>query len=187
MFRQIVAPAAVTLLLLTACASGPDVKVDVDPSANMSGYRTYSWTYHDTPRGMNPLAYQRVRQSIDANLASRGFTQADPGDFAVGFTLGARDKVEVTDFGPYGPFYPGYGYGRGFHGGWAAPYSNVEVRNVTEGTLTIDIYDTGTKRPVWHGVATQNIGSTVTQDQIDLAVSSVLAKFAAGPTAAPPN
>lgn len=185
MFRAVAAPITFALLLLAGCASGPDVKVDVDPTANIANYRTYSWTYHDTPRGMNPLAYQRVRQSIDANLASRGYTLADPGDFAVGFTLGARDKVEVTDFGPYGAFYPGYG--RGFGGGWAAPYNNVDVRNVTEGTLTIDIYDTGTKKPVWHGVATQNIGSKVTQDQIDLAVSSVLAKFAPGQAASPPN
>lgn len=185
MFREI-APATFALLLLAGCASGPDVKVDADPSANFAGYRTYSWAYHDTPRGMNPLTYQRVRQSIDANLASRGYTQADPGDFAVGFTLGARDKVEVTDFGPYGPFYPGYGR-RGFYGGWGMPYSNVDVRNVTEGTLTIDIYDTGTKRPVWHGVATQEIGSKVTEDQIDTAVSSVLAKFGPGTPAKAPN
>ncbi|HVK40907.1 MAG TPA: DUF4136 domain-containing protein [Phenylobacterium sp.] len=184
MIRQL-APATFTLLLLASCASGPAVKVDADPAANLSAYRTYSWAYAEPPRGMNPLSYQRVRQSIDANLASRGYTQASPGDFAVGFTLGARDKVEVTDFGPYGGFYPGYG--RGFRGGWAAPYNDVDVRNVTEGTLAIDIYDSGTKKPVWHGVATQNIGSNVTQQQIETAVSSVLAKFPAAAAAAPPN
>ena len=185
MFRKVAAPVTFTLLLLAGCASGPDVKVDADPSANFANYRTYSWAYHAAPRGMNPLAYEHVRQSIDANLASRGFTQADPGDFAVGFTLGKRDKVEVTDFGPYGAFYPGYG--RGFRGGWAAPYNNVDVQNVTEGTLAIDIYDTGTKRPVWHGVATQNIGSSVTEAQIDTAVNSVLAKLPAGTPPTPPN
>lgn len=184
MHRQ-VAPVAFTLLLLAGCASGPAVKVDADPSANISNYRTYSWAYQDPPRGMNPLAYQRVRESIDASLASRGYTQAQPGDFAIGFTLGARDKVEVTDFGPYAPFYPGYG--RGFRGGWAAPYNNVDVRNVTEGTLAIDIYDAATKKPVWHGVATQNIGSNVTQQHIDTAVSSVLAKFPPAAAAASPN
>lgn len=35
--------------------------------------------------------------------------------------------------------------------------------------------------------ATQNIGSNVTQDQIELAVSSVLAKFGSGAAVAPPN
>lgn len=176
------ASTAFVLLLFAGCATGPDVKVDADPSANVATYRTYSWVYSDAPRGMNPLTYQRVRQSVDDYLASRGYSQAAPGDFAVGFTLGARDKVEVDDFGPYGGFYPGYG--RGYRLGWAAPYSNVEVRNVTEGTLAIDIYDTRTRRPVWHGTATQTVGSSnATQAQIDLAVSSVLSKFGAAPAA----
>ncbi len=181
MIRKL-APTAFVLLLLVGCATGPDVKVDSDPSANVAAYRTYSWVYSDAPRGMNPLTYQRVRQSIDGYMASRGYTQASPGDFAIGFTLGRRDKVEVNDFGPYGGFYPGYG--RGYRYGWAPAYSNVEVNNITEGTLAIDIYDTGTKKPVWNGVATQNVGSKqVTQEQIDLAVSSVLSRFAAPPPA----
>lgn len=169
-------PTTFALLLLVGCASGPTVNVDSDPSANVSGYRTYSWAFSSTPRGMNPLTYERVKSSIDSNLASRGYSQASPGDFAVGFTLGARDKVEVDDFGAYGPYYRGWG--------WGPRYSNLDVRNVTEGTLTIDIYDTGTKKPVWHGVATQNIGSTaVTQEQIDVAVNAVLAKFGPPPPA----
>jgi len=179
MIREVTAM-AISAALLAGCASTPDVKVDADPSANTSNYRTYAWAYSDTPRGMNPLTYQRVRQSIDAYLAGRGYTQASAPDFAVGFTLGARDKVEVDSMGPYGPYYPGYGVG--FRRGWAAPYSSVDVRNVTEGTLAIDIYDAASKQPVWHGVATQNIGSqAVTQDQIDLAVSSVLSKFGTPP------
>ncbi len=179
MIRKL-APGGFVLLLLASCATTPDVKVDADPSANLGAYRTYSWVYSDAPRGMNPLMYQRVRQSIDTYLAGRGYSQASPGDFAVGFTLGARDKVEVDDFGPYGGFYPGYGMG--YRWGWAAPYSTTEVRNVTEGTLAIDIYDTASKKPVWHGAASQNVGSTpVTQEQIDVAVSSVLSKFAAPP------
>jgi len=169
-------PTTFALLLLVGCASGPTVNVDSDPSADVSRYRTYSWAFSSTPRGMNPLTYERVKSSIDANLASRGYSQASPGDFAVGFTLGARDKVEVDDFGAYGPYYRGWG--------WGPRYGNVDVRNVTEGTLTIDIYDTGTKKPVWHGVATQTIGSTAaTQEQIDVAVNAVLAKFGAPPPA----
>lgn len=173
-------PTTFALLLLVGCATGPTVQVDSDPSADVSRYRTYSWAFSGTPRGMNPLTYQRVKQSIDANLTSRGYSQASPGDFAVGFTLGARDKVEVDDFGPYGA-----GYGRGWGWGRGVGYSNVEVRNVTEGSLTIDIYDTGTKQPVWHGVASQEVGSSaVTQEQIDVAVNAVLAKFGTPPAPA---
>ena len=40
MFRKVAAPVTFTLLLLAGCASGPDVKVDADPSANFANYRT---------------------------------------------------------------------------------------------------------------------------------------------------
>jgi hypothetical protein len=156
------------LLALGACASTPKINYDADPSANFGAYRSYSWTYTAAPQGMNPLLYQRVRASIDATLAAKGMTPAEPGDFAVGFTLGRRDSVEVTDFGSYGPYYRGWG-------GWGR---NVDVRNITDGSLTIDIYDTATKKPVWHGVATQEVtGSTVDQAMIDKAVQGVLANF----------
>jgi hypothetical protein len=156
------------LLALGACASTPQVNYDADPSANFASYRSYSWTYTAAPQGMNPLVYQRVRSSIDGALAAKGMTQANPGDFAVGFTLGRRDRVEVTDFGSYGPYYRGWG-------GWGR---DVDVRNVTDGTLTIDIYDTRTKQPVWHGVATQEVNSkSADASTIDTAVRAVLANF----------
>jgi hypothetical protein len=153
---------------LGACATTPKITYDADPSANFSAYRGYSWTYTAAPQGMNPLIYQRVRSSIDSTLAAKGISPADPGDFAVGFTLGRRDSVQVTDFGSYGPFYRGFG-------GWGR---DIDVRNVSDGTLTIDIYDTRTKQPVWHGVATQEIGGgNVDQAKIDAAVQGVLANF----------
>jgi hypothetical protein len=156
------------LLLLGACTETPRVAFDSDPSVNFAAFRTYSWTYTAAPQGMNPLTYQRVRASIDSTLTSKGFTPADPGDFAVGFALGRRDSVEVTDFGAYGP-----GFRR-----WGAWGNNVDVRNVTDGTLSIDIFDTGTKQAVWHGVATQRItGDNVSQSTIDNAVQGVLANF----------
>lgn len=177
-------PATFALLLLAGCATGPNVVVDSDPNVDVSRYRTYSWAFSSTPRGMNPLTYQRVKTAIDANLSSRGYTQASPGDFAVGFTLGARDKVEVDTFGAYGPYYGrGWGYGWGGYGYAGGP--QTYARSYTEGTLTIDIYDTGTKQPVWHGVASQEISaSKVTQEVIDEAVAAVLAKFGAPPPAA---
>ena len=165
-----------TALLLAACQTGPTINSDFDPAVNFAKYRTYSWIYTGAPQGMNPLTYERVKASIDRSLAARGYTQADPGDFAVAFTLGRRDSVQVTDYGPYGGFYPGWG--RGYRWGWAPIYDPVEVRNVTEGSLAIDFYDTSTKRPIWHGTATQEVTpGSVNQALIDTAVDGVIARF----------
>lgn len=166
----------VALATVAGCESTPNITTDHDPSADFSRMRTYSWVYSAPPRGMNPLLYERVRASIDRSLQARSFTPGEPGDFAVAFTLGRRDRVEVNDFGPYGGFYPGWGAGYRF--GWARPYSSVDIRNVTDGTLAIDIFDVSTRRPIWHGLATQQINpDRVDQALIDTAIDQVLARF----------
>jgi hypothetical protein len=166
-------------LALAGCATNPTIKTDYDSSANFSAYHSYSWVYSGVPSGMNPLLFQRVHDSIDRALQTR-YSAASPGDFAVAFTLGRRDSVQVTDFGPYAPYYRGWGMGPG----WG--YNNVDVRNVTNGTLVIDVYDVASKKPVWHGIATQEVNPDKLPDQatIDSVVAQVVAKF---PPAAPAN
>lgn len=160
-------------LALASCTDTPDIKTDYDQTVDYAKYHQYSWVYTGVPQGMNPLMFDRVRGSIDRSLAARGFQQVERGDFAVAFTLGRRDRVEVTDFGPYGPYYRGWG---GM--GWGPGYRDVDVRNVTDGTLVIDLYDVATKKPIWHGVATQEVDpSNVTQAKIDAAIDAVIAKF----------
>jgi len=160
-------------IALNACATGPQVSFDADPSVSFANYRTYGWSYTAAPAGVNPLTINRIRDSIDRYLTGRGYSQGGSADFTVAFTVGARNRVEVTDFGGYGGFY------RPYWGGWGA-YGprDIDVRNVTDGTLVIDIYDAKTKQPIWHGTATQQVGSkSVTQEQIDQAVAAVLANF----------
>jgi len=174
MIRQTVI--IICALAMSGCATGPKVTTDYDKSADFARYRTYSWVYSSAPRGMNPLLYQRVKAAIDQTLAARGFTPASTADFAIGFTLGARDRVETTDFGPYAPYYPAYG---GFRrAGWGFAYNQTQIQTVTDGTLAIDIYDAGTKKPVWFGQATQEVTQTSVDDKmINDAVQSVLARF----------
>jgi len=167
-------------LALAACAATPTVRFDRDPTADLSRYRTYSWAYQAMPPGGNQLVLNRVKSSIDRQLAARGYTETASGDFAIGFTLGARDKVEVSNMGAYQGFYPGYGFG--YRRGWAFAYDPVQVRNIREGMLAIDIYDAASKRPVWHGLATQEVGRDGASDKvIDGAVAALLANFAPPP------
>ncbi len=165
---------AVTLvcgaLLTAACATTPKVTFDADPSANFAGYKTYSWAYTSAPQGVNPLLTQRVKTAVESTLASRGYTQAATGDFAIGFTLGSRDRVEVSSLGSYGPYFRPWG-------GWGG-FNQVDVRNITDGTLTVDVYDSGSKAPVWHGTAIQEVsGSTASQEKVSAVVTAVLANF----------
>ena len=157
-------------LALAACASGPDVRTDFDPGADFAAYHTYAWANETPQPGVNPLTWQRTKDAIDRTLQARGYTLGEPPQFAVGFTLGKRDRIQTWTTGPY---YSGWGRwgGAGWHGG------GVQVEQYTEGTLTIDVFDAATQRPVWSGVSTQTIGGGVSQATIDAAVSGVLAKF----------
>jgi hypothetical protein len=184
-------PVAAALLLVSACAYSPRVVTDFDPSANFAGYRTYSWAPVDVPRGMNPLMFRRVQASIDRSLQARGYTQADPGDFAIAFTIGEQDRTEINSYGGYwGPGWGwgccgrfgwgGWGWGGGpwGWGGWGYPYPDIDTYQVTDRSIVIDIYDQPTKRPVWHGVIT-NTGypDQVDYSKLDANVDAVLARF----------
>jgi hypothetical protein len=170
--------AAALALSLASCATGPSIRTDFDPEVNFSKYRTYSWVFTSPPEGMNPLLFERIKASVDRSLAARGFTRAEPGDFAVAFTLGRRDRIEVDDWGSFGRFYTGWGWGpRPW--GWGPVYRQVEVREVTEGSLAIDLFDSVTHRPIWHGVASQQINPRQAPNQaaIDRAIGEVIARF----------
>lgn len=193
------------LLLLSACAYTPRVATDFDPAANFSAYRTYTWIPVDVPRGMNPLMFRRVQGSINRGLQARGFTQATPGDFAIAFTIGERDRTETTSYG-YGGWGGYWGHGWGGWGGWGwggywGPgwgwggwgYPAVDVYTVTDRSLIVDIYDQKTKQAVWHGVITGTTypDSEPDYSKLDINVDRLLARFPpqVAPTtaAAPPQ
>ena len=179
-------------LLLSACAYGPNVRTDFDPSANFQHYRTYSWIEPSVPQGMNPLMFARLQGSIDRALAARGYTPATPGDFAVTFTIGERDRVRVYDWGPAYPGWGGWGWGAGWGWGWGPGwggwgYPDVDVDQYVERSIVIDIYDNVTKRPVWHGVASNNeYSDDVNYTKLDQAVVAALAKFPPQPPVSAP-
>ena len=164
------------LMTLAGCASGPSIRTDFDPSANFSSYRTYELVGQSAAGMQNALVSERVKTAIERTLAARSFNPSATPDFAVSFTLGARDRVETTHLGAYQPYYPGYGLD--YRYGWARSYTTTEIRTVTEGTLVIDIYDATTRKPVWQGRATQRITpGRVDEDTINRAVAAALAKF----------
>ena len=97
------------------------------------------------------------------------------------FTLGGRDKIQVTSYpesyrGNYGNW--GWG-GRGYYGNQV--YSSTDVRQYTEGTLAVDLYDVSDRKPVWHATAVRKITKTVRENPGE-AVREILGNmFAAFP------
>lgn len=175
----------IAALMLTSCQTA-GVQVDFDPAVSFAGYRTYSWLPGEVPRGMNPLMFRRVKDSIDRSLGARGYAQAPQGDFAISFTIDERDRIRADDYGfgwgGYG--WGGYGYGWGGYG-WG--YPAVDIYTVTERSIVIDVYDARTQAAAWHGVVRrQSFSNRYDHSRLDRAVDAVLSKFppVSGATAA---
>lgn len=165
-------------LFLQSCAT-MQVGSDFDRSATFSGYHAFSWMVREHHGSQNPLVVQRARDAIQAALTNKGYvavSETATADFVVDFTIGARDRTDVQSYpAPYDGPYWGYP-------GWWGPYwgTAVDVRTYREGTLSIDIFDAHTHRPVWHGWAKKQLTSSDVEHSeapIRAAVDSVLSHF----------
>jgi hypothetical protein len=176
------------MLALTACAvalagcASMTVGSDYDRAASFPTTGTFTLMHRDHHDTQNPLVATRAEDAIRAQLTSKGYREADDpakADFSVDFTIGAKER---TDINSYPAAYAGGGWGRGNRGWWGGSYwgDNLDVRQYKEGTLSIDIFDTRTHRPVWHGWAKKELTRKdieQSEQPIRRAVSAVLAKF----------
>jgi hypothetical protein len=139
----------------------PKVTIDTSPTANFSSYRTYSWYKSQIPVGMNAVGYQRIISTIDAQLARRGYRQAeqaDQADLSLILTIGAKDKMEVQSWGRWG---------------W-----RQDVYQYVEGQLSLDVFETQTRQAVWHGHVTDTIRpNRSNQKTVDSAIQKLMAKW----------
>jgi Domain of unknown function (DUF4136) len=171
---------ALIALMSSACAT-LQVGSDFDRSANFSAYHTFSWMQRDRYGSRNPLVVQRAQDAIQAELVHKGFnyvSDSTAADFIVDFTIGARERVDVQTYpAPYG----GWWYA-GYPGWWGTPYwgTELDVRQYREGTLSIDVFDAHSHRPVWHGWANKELTQADMEHSeapIHAAVGAVLSKF----------
>jgi hypothetical protein len=172
------------LLVVTGCAT-VQVGSDYDRSASFSNLHTFTLMHrqHHAQGGMsNPLVVQRTEDAIKAEMARKGYVLTDDGasaDFTVDFTIGSQERTDVNSYpDPY--IGPGWGFGR--RGWWGGDYwgNDLDVRQYREGTLSIDVFDAHSHRPVWHGWAKKELSRKDiehSEEPIRKAVAAVLEKF----------
>lgn len=172
---------ATGLLLLASCAAF-DVASSKYVQADFSGYRTYAWIAddplirpRDTQAPISALTARRIREAVEAELATKGYAGVDApskADFVLAFTVGTRDRIDAQSYPvPYrGPWL------------WSWYGTQTDLRVYREGTLSIDIFDGASRQPVWHGRARKEITRADEADPapvIKRAVGSILRKFPA--------
>lgn len=133
-------------------------------------YRTFAWNPvepgpEQATDARDPAIRKLVFQTIEGQLASRGFKRVEAGaspDFFIAVHGWARDKIDVKQYG--------YVYGYTGYGTYATGGPAVEVRQYREGTITIDFIDAASKEMFWRGIGSDTFipgtGAAVVKEAI---------------------
>ena len=171
---------AIALSVLSACASGPDIIYNSDPSVNVAGYSTFAFfdPLGTDTKGYGSLTSQYLKSATRTKLESLGYTydETNP-QLRINFGGQLSDKLRVSSAPTVGVGY--YGYRAGMYGAWGG-YNQTTVSQYTEGTLNLDVVDVAANRMVWESVANgrvteedlKNVGPVLTEG-----VGEMLSKF----------
>jgi len=169
--------------LLAACAT-PAPRLDFDPKANFVQLHSFAWVAEDPlyqPRdsdaSLSLLNRSRVIQEIESSLAARGYVKADrreTADFTIAYGVGTRERLNATTF--HDPLFRSWGWGWG----WPGYGRELEVRSDTAGRVYVDILDRASGRPIWHGVAREELSESDLEAagaRLPRLVQSILSQF----------
>jgi hypothetical protein len=179
--------AALSMVLLSGCATGPTIRVDKDPGADMSTFRTFAFFDQvATDRAKySTLATSRLKLATRTQLERNGYTynEQQP-DLRVNFYLNIAEKQEVrsTPSMSMGAGY--YGYRRGMYSAWGSYPYDVETVNYKTGTLSVDLVDAKKNTLVWQGLAEGRVKDESIRNPgpaIDAVVADIFANFPNAP------
>jgi hypothetical protein len=164
------------VLVVAGRSSAQQVKTDYDRSANFGQYKTYSWKQVKTS---DPLLVGRIKNSVNAALGAKGWTQADSGG-AVSICA-----IEITqDQQTLNTFYDGFGGGWGWRrfGGGGLGDATTTTETYKVGTLVIDLFDTKTKQLIWRGTSSDTLSNNSNKNiqNLDKGVEKLFKQFPPG-------
>ena len=168
----------IAVALLVGACSGISTTTDYDPQVDFSGFTTYDWV--DGQSEVDNITSSRIRQSVDAAMAAKGFSQSSSNpDLAISYQVSSAERRSFNTVNA------GWGGGYGW-GGWGMGMgTSTTTENVwQEGSLILGIFDTATKNLVWTGTATTDIDGSRSpqqrQELIDSAVNKMMGDFPPG-------
>lgn len=146
-----------SILWLSACATGPNVRSDQAPEANLSAYRTFGFMADlATDRaGYTSLVTQHMKAAISAEMTARGyiFSEQQP-DLLINFNSNVQQRTDVRSTPTAAvPYYGYYHYRRGYYSPFPYYQTEVETVHYKVGTVNIDLVDASKKQLVWEGIA----------------------------------
>lgn len=162
-------------MLLSACASGPNVVSNTTPGMDFRNFQTYNFFQPlgtDRANGARTPASTMLMNSMNREMQARGLTLSDDPDLLIDFNIWTEDRVDIRST-PSHTVHRSHWH-RGFNT-W--PTYSTTVRQYTEGSLLIDLIDPRTNSLVAEAAATSRIRETsFTQQQADDLVALLLSR-----------
>lgn len=167
---------AVAVVTLAACASGPEIRRDTNPSANFAAYKTFGFF---SPLATDKAGYEtvftgRLKQATRLAMEGKGYVYSESSpDLLINFFANVQDKQEIRTTPTSMGF---YGYRHGFYGGFNT--TEIETVNYKTGTLSIDIVDPSQKSLVWQATAEGRVSQEARKNPgpaIDAIVAEMMA------------
>ena len=157
--RKSIANLGLAVVLVTACTAvlAQDVTVNSMPGTNFAKYHTYKWVSIEGGAHPNQIVDQEIKQSIDAQLATKGLTKtdADNADLYVAYQVAVDQEKQWNAFG----------------------MGQATQSTISNGTLVLDMYDPGSKQLVWQGRATKTLDPSSNQEKNEKNLNKAMAKL----------
>lgn len=171
------------MVLLAGCATGPTIRVDKDPAANLSVYKTFAYFDQVTTDRANysTIVTSRLKQATRTQMERVGYkySEQEP-DLRVNFNLNIQQMQDVRSTPSMNTGAGFYGYRGGMYGAWGGYPYDVETVNYKAGTLSIDLVDARKNTLVWQGLAEGKVKEKSIKDPgpaIDAVVAEIFSNF----------
>lgn len=171
------------LLFVAASCSTMKIGTDYYEPFSWEGHNSFAWVAEHpmvaSSPDVSPFAEGRIQQAIIDTLKTKGIAYVQDPEKAkllIGFSMSAKEKIRVIPVGGYpGPYWGPYPWVGSY-------YQNIDVQAYSVGRLTIDVFDTEDKQPVWHGWASKTIDDEGGRkgEGAAKAVEAILADFPPG-------
>ncbi|MBV8831369.1 MAG: DUF4136 domain-containing protein [Acidobacteriaceae bacterium] len=124
-------------------------------------------------QAQDPLWNDRIQRAVDSDLSAKGWQKVESGGDASVAAYGSTRSQQVMQ-----TWYDGFGGGwrwRGFGDGLAT----TTTENIPVGTLTVDIFDSQSKKLIWRGSSSATLSNNPEKNEkkLDKDVADIFKKF----------
>ena len=168
------AAAALAILMIPALAAAQKTSYDFDKTEDFTKFKTYA--LKDGTKVGQQLIDDRIVAAIKNELKAKGLTESANPDCVVVYHVAFDQEKDISTFSSgYGGGYGPYGYGWG--GGWGGGTTSTQVRNITVGTLVIDIADASKKQVAWRGMGVKEVQTQAKPEKRDKSINEAVKKI----------